>query len=72
MGVVGLVWTKLLRGRQVTNLFLSRSFLESYAIEGDSPVGEKEETCWNQFPSNTEPVKLCVNLPRPRGKAKYC
>ena len=39
--------------------------------EGDSPVDKIKQTCWATFPSSAEHVKFCVNLPRPRGKAKY-
>jgi len=37
----------------------------------DSLVSENYITRWIYFPSRAEHVKLCLNLPRPRGKAKY-
>ena len=41
------------------------------AIQGESPVDEMDYTGWVGFPSNTGHVKSCMNLSRPRDKAKY-
>ena len=39
-GVVGCVWTGLPAGRAVRKSWVSRSALESAAVDGESPVGE--------------------------------
>jgi len=44
--------------------------LESYTIEGDSPVTENPK-CPSEFLSSTVPVKLRVNPGRPLPKTKY-
>ena len=44
--------------------------MESRAAEGESPVTENPSAP-RDFLSNAMHVKLRVNLPRPRGKAKY-
>ena len=45
----------------------SRTQLESWTEEGESPVSELN-ICEL---SRAEPVKLCLNMPAPSGKAKY-
>ena len=44
--------------------------MESWTIEGDSPVHVKN-WFFSRILSNTGHVKSCVNLPGPSGKAKY-
>ena len=45
--------------------------MENGAKEGDRPVSEIPKRP-RGIPSSTGHVKPRVNLPRPRGKAKYC
>ena len=44
--------------------------MEISAIEGDSPVHENK-LIHSSILSSAGPVKSCVNLPAPSGKAKY-
>ena len=44
--------------------------MESRSTEGERPVTENQSTP-REFLSNAAHVKRRVNLPRPRGKAKY-
>jgi hypothetical protein len=55
---------------EVTKVRPSQSFLESYAKEGDSPVGKRSgpSSC---FPSSAGHVEPGVNLGGPPPKAKY-
>jgi hypothetical protein len=45
-------------------------FLESYTIEGDSPVHVNNQ-CPSSILSRAGHVESCLNLPGPSGKAKY-
>ena len=45
--------------------------MEIPTIEGESPVNEMSYTGWTGNPSNAGHVKSCMNLSRPRDKAKY-
>jgi hypothetical protein len=49
----------------------SQTQLESWAIEGDSPVDESERSAGG-FPSSAVHVKYRMNLRGPSRKAKYC
>ena len=49
---------------------LSGKFLESYTIEGDSPV-HVNIVILSGILSRSGHVKSCLNLPGPSGKAKY-
>ena len=49
---------------------VSKTQLESWAIEGDSPVLEIP-TEFKMYPSSAEHEEFRVNLPGPPGKAKY-
>ena len=54
----------------VTKIVLSQKCLESFAREGDSPVGERNYSP-DVFPSSAGHGKPGMNLSRPRDKAKY-
>ena len=56
--------------QRVTKLFNRWIQLESWAIEGDSPVIEIKQSLVS-IPSKAEHVKLCLNLRGPSRKAKY-
>ena len=45
--------------------------METGAIEGDSPVGERDVDLLGAFPSSAGHVKPRVNLGGPSPKAKY-
>lgn len=49
----------------------SRSGLERPTTAGDSPVGERQSSLWNNLPSSMELVELRVNPGGPSPKAKY-
>jgi hypothetical protein len=46
-------------------------YLESYTIEGDSPVNENMMSSVIVFPSTPDHVKVWGNLGGPPSKAKY-
>ncbi len=50
--------------------FIMEYFWKKVTKEGESPVHEIN-LLPNSILSRAEHVKLCLNLPRPRGKAKY-
>ncbi len=52
------------------NINTKWKFLESYTIEGDSPV-HVSNYCSSSILSRAGHVKSCLNLPGPSGKAKY-
>ena len=58
-------------GRGVTNPQVSRSELESSAIEGESPVGESFADSLELFLSTMGHVKPYGNLGGPSSKAEY-
>ena len=70
MGVVGATAITARIARSYKSL-VRKTQLESWAIEGDSPVFESERTSVD-FPSSAVHVKHRMNLPGPSGKAKYC
>ena len=45
--------------------------LERFAVEGDSPVGEKRRTFWIDFPSIAKHVQFRENSGGPSSKANY-
>ena len=53
------------------NSILGKWIRKVPAIEGDSPVSENILSRWIILPSRAEHEKFRLNLPRPRGKAKY-
>ena len=57
--------------RRVTKLVLSRMLLERATVEGDSPVGEKDESLL-VFLSTTGHEESCGKQGGPPSKAKYC
>ena len=70
-GVVGRCAIRLWSGRGVTNYLSSQMCLERPAIEGESPVGERQDSSLSAFPSTTGHVKPRGNLGGPSPKAKY-
>ena len=70
-GVVGPDAIVLPDYRRVTNPDVSRSELESSAIEGESPVHENVQDSLSRFLSTMGHVKPYGNLGGPSSKAKY-
>ena len=64
----------LLQGaaREVNKIWNSRRPLERATIEGDSPVGEINDSSWKQFPSTAGHVQSRGKPGGPSPKAKYC
>ena len=60
----------VLFGRRVTKASHSRIVLESWTIEGDSPVSERKGSL-GTFPSSAGLVESGVNSGGPPPKAKY-
>ena len=56
------------RGRALKPYVVKWNILENLTIEGESPVHECKHRV---ISSRAEPVKLCLNMPAPSGKAKY-
>ncbi len=69
-GVVGSICQNRELWRGVTKLIASRTWLESWAIESDSLVGESDQSP-DTFPSSAGHEEPCVNLGGPPPKAKY-
>ncbi len=67
---MGVNWQNRKLCQGVTKLLVSRSRLESRAIESDSLVDENEQSPVD-FPSSAGHEKPCVNLGGPPSKAKY-
>ena len=60
----------LRRPRAVTKIILSPTVLEKLTAEGESPVGEKDNSAI-QYLSRPEHVEFRLNLGRPCSKAKH-
>ena len=56
---------------EVTNSISGRRTLERSAKDGDSPVGERDETLLRQILSTMGHVKPCGKSGGPPSKAKY-
>ena len=70
-GVAGPVWVSFTTGREVKNLFHSRTPLGRAVREGENPVGEMEEASWDRNLSTVGLEKPCGNLGGPPSKAEY-
>ena len=57
--------------REVIKIVDSQRPLERATIEGDSPVGEIDDSSWKQFPSTAEHVQFRGKPAGPSAKAKY-
>ena len=71
VGVAGPVWVSFTGGREVKNLFHSRTPLGRATRGGESPVGEMEEASWSRHLSTVGLEKPCGNLGGPPSKAEY-
>ena len=56
------------RGEALKPCIVKWNILENLTIEGESPVHERK---YRVISSMAEPVKLCLKMPAPSGKAKY-
>ena len=63
-----MIWVYLV---ELENILLEERIRKVSAIEGESPVFENNLSRWIVLPSRAEHEKFRLNLPRPRGKAKY-
>ena len=70
-GVAGPALTLFTKGREVKNLFHSRTPLGRATRGGESPVGEMEEASWGRYLSTVGLEKPCGNLGGPPSKAEY-
>ncbi len=68
---MGRFWRSPQTPRGVTKVFFSRTVLGRRAAEGESPVGEKENSPWEPTPSRAEHVQFRLKQGRPRSKAKH-